>query len=68
MSTLTNYIACDSETRSEIAVPLIAKNTLIGIFDVDSTLKNNFDQSDAEGLENLVKIFLEYTTIDFKNS
>lgn len=61
----TNYIACDHETRAEIVVPVIVKKVLIGVFDVDSTLKNNFDQIDAEGLQLLVDIFAQSTKINF---
>lgn len=65
VSTITNYIACDKQTRSEIVLPVIDKDRLIGVFDVDSRVKDNFDQDDAKGLEELVDIFCQSSEIDF---
>ncbi|MEM6770026.1 MAG: GAF domain-containing protein, partial [Bacteroidota bacterium] len=38
------HIACDPNSRSEIVLPVHRSDgTLIGVFDVDSTLENSFD-------------------------
>jgi len=37
-----NYIAVNPEVRSELAVPLIAKNRLIGVMDIESEQANYF--------------------------
>jgi L-methionine (R)-S-oxide reductase len=51
------HIACDSRSNSEIVVPLIDRAGRIrGVLDVDSELKNTFDQTDAEWLENIVRL------------
>jgi len=40
------HIACSSASKSEIVIPLIVDNTVIGILDVDSDLLNDFDSID----------------------
>src|SRR5436853_3785952 len=52
------HIACDSASNSEIVVPLMKGERLIGVLDLDSPLPARFDQDDAVGLESLVRILL----------
>ena len=52
------HIACDSASNSEIVVPLMKNSRLLGVLDLDSPLPSRFDQEDATGLENLVRILL----------
>jgi sigma-B regulation protein RsbU (phosphoserine phosphatase) len=42
VSTSDIYIAANPEVRSELAVPLIAKNRLIGVMDIESEQANYF--------------------------
>jgi L-methionine (R)-S-oxide reductase len=50
------HIACDSRSLSEIVVPVLdAHGRLIAVFDVDATDLAAFDQTDAEGLERILK-------------
>ncbi|MCH3925819.1 MAG: GAF domain-containing protein [Atopobiaceae bacterium] len=44
------HIACDSDSQSEIVVPIHSKGKLVGVLDIDSTFKNRFTTGDAEGL------------------
>jgi L-methionine (R)-S-oxide reductase len=53
------HIACDSESNSEIVVPLIKGQQLIGVLDLDSPLAGRFDEEDAKGLNELVRIFID---------
>ena len=54
------HIACDSASRSELVVPLVAADgTLIGVFDVDSPELNRFSTDDQTGLEAIAKVFVE---------
>jgi GAF domain-containing protein len=53
------HIACDSASNSEIVVPLVRGEELIGVLDLDSPLSARFDDEDARGLNALVNIFLE---------
>lgn len=58
-----DHIVCDTASQSEIVVPIlnITNDNLIGVLDIDSPQKANFNQDDAHGLENLVKTFLTMT-------
>ncbi len=47
------HIACDAASNSEIVVPLIAGDRLVGVLDVDSPRLDRFDESDARILEAL---------------
>ena len=53
------HIACDSQTRSEIVVPVFgADGQLAGVLDVDSTHIANFDETDKAGLETICRELL----------
>jgi len=52
------HIACDTASNSEIVVPLMKGSKLIGVLDLDSPKVSRFDQADAAGLEQLVRILL----------
>jgi L-methionine (R)-S-oxide reductase len=52
-----DHIACDSASRSEIVVPLLAEDSqLIGVLDVDSPEFDRFDDEDEAGLREIGKI------------
>jgi len=53
------HIACDSASNSEVVVPLIKGDNLLGVLDLDSPNLNRFDDEDASGLNALVEIFLK---------
>ena len=48
------HIACDVESRSEIVIPIIKRNKLFGVLDLDSTEYNSFNETDKKYLEELV--------------
>jgi L-methionine (R)-S-oxide reductase len=48
------HIACSSLSRSEIVVPIVVGDNVVGVLDVDSELVAHFDQVDAEWLQILV--------------
>jgi len=48
------HIACSSLSRSEIAVPLIRKNVVLGVLDADSEFPGHFDEVDKRYLEEIV--------------
>lgn len=56
------HIACDASSNSEIVVPLMKDANLIGVLDLDSPKTARFDQEDATGLEQLVRILLSSTS------
>jgi len=53
------HIACDAASNSEIVVPIVDGDRLIGVLDLDSPRRNRFDDQDARGLEALVQVFLQ---------
>ena len=57
------HIACDSASNSEIVVPLIAPDQLLGVLDLDSPAFARFDDDDARGLNELVEIFIKGCSI-----
>jgi len=59
------HIACDSASNSEIVVPLIAHDELLGVLDLDSPSFARFDDEDARGLNELAEIFIQGSW-DFK--
>jgi L-methionine (R)-S-oxide reductase len=55
------HIACDSESSSEVVVPLMDGDRLLGVLDLDSPAQGRFDAEDARGLEALVQVFVAAT-------
>ncbi|MEJ7745326.1 MAG: GAF domain-containing protein [Luteimonas sp.] len=53
------HIACDSASRSELVVPLVRGEQLIGVFDLDSPTPGRFDADDQHGLETIAAIYVE---------
>lgn len=53
------HIACDAASRSEIVVPLVHQDALIGVWDVDSPIPDRFDEDDRQGMQALCAVFLE---------
>ncbi|MBT8100805.1 MAG: GAF domain-containing protein [Gammaproteobacteria bacterium] len=51
------HIVCDAASRSELVVPLIADERLIGVLDIDSPLENRFTAADQAGVEKLCENF-----------
>ena len=52
------HIACDSASNSEVVVPIVDGERLIGVLDLDSPVPARFDADDARGLEVLVQVFV----------
>lgn len=50
------HIACDEASLSEVVIPIVKKDKLIGVLDLDSPIKERFDTSDLEGLLEYVGI------------
>ena len=53
------HIACDAASRSEVVVPLLLGNDLVGVFDLDSPEPDRFDADDQRGLEAIAHAFVE---------
>lgn len=50
------HIACDSASNSEIVVPIIIDNKVVGVLDIDSPNFSRFDEQDKEGLETIIEV------------
>jgi len=48
------HIACSSVSRSEIVVPIIRNNEVLGVLDVDSSELNEFEDTDRNYLEKII--------------
>lgn len=46
-----NYISCDSAAMSEIVVPMLDNDQLIGVLDIDSSKTSSYDEIDQLFLE-----------------
>ena len=51
---LENYIACDTETRSEIVVPCLLDGVFRTVLDIDSPSVGTFTEEDRQNLEDMV--------------
>ena len=49
------HIACDSASNSEVVVPIVKDNQVVGVLDIDSPSVARFSQEDLTGLEQVVK-------------
>jgi GAF domain-containing protein len=59
------HIACDVASNSEIVIPIVFNQQLIGILDIDSPVTARFNDDDRQGLESLVSI-LQQTLISLE--
>lgn len=53
------HIFCDPDSMSEIVVPLIKSNKLIGVLDIDSAHLNSFNEKDKIYLEQICNFITE---------
>lgn len=53
------HIACDAASRSEIVLPLVKDGELIGVLDIDSPVKNRFDEQDEALLCAIADLFID---------
>lgn len=51
----TGHIACSSQSKSEIVVPIWSENQVIAVLDIDSAEYGTFDEVDKKYLEEVVK-------------
>jgi L-methionine (R)-S-oxide reductase len=52
------HIACDPASKSEIVVPLLAHDAVIGVLDIDSPVRNRFTDADRELFEQLAALLV----------
>ena len=54
------HIACDTASQSELVVPLLAGDRLLGVLDLDSPEQGRFDAEDQAGCERLTGIVVRH--------
>ncbi|MFT4414974.1 GAF domain-containing protein [Fredinandcohnia humi] len=54
------HIACDSASQSEIVIPIIKDGMVFGVLDIDSPVKDRFDEVDQKCLEEFVEVLAEH--------
>lgn len=52
------HIACSSESRSEIVVPVFKGSAIVAVLDIDSRELSTFDETDRKYLEKAVTLLL----------
>ncbi|WP_336151869.1 GAF domain-containing protein [Acinetobacter ursingii] len=50
------HIACSSDSKSEIVLPVMKQNKCVAVLDIDSDTLDSFDEVDAEYLKQIVAI------------
>ena len=50
------HIACSSSSKSEIVIPIIKNDTVVGVLDVDSSELASFNEVDQNYLEQIVQL------------
>lgn len=48
------HIFCDTSSKSEVVIPIIAKDVIKGVLDLDSDIIGNFDEEDKKYLEQII--------------
>jgi L-methionine (R)-S-oxide reductase len=54
-----DHIACDAASRSELVVPLVRGDRILGVIDLDSPLHARFDRDDQRGIEAIAEIYVK---------
>lgn len=55
----SGHIACDSASESEIVLPLIKDDVLIGVLDIDAPIKDRFSKEDEDFLQEVTHVLLD---------
>jgi L-methionine (R)-S-oxide reductase len=55
------HIACDPDSRSEIVIPILSGDELIGVLDIDSAQEGRFGDDDLKGLRKIVDTLIAGT-------
>jgi len=53
------HIACDAASRSELVMPMVNNDRIIGVLDLDSPRVGRFTAEDARAMESVVALLLE---------
>jgi GAF domain-containing protein len=59
VASFPGHIYCDPAARSEIVLPLVKNDKLLGVLDLDAPVTDRFDEDDRRGLERIAAIWLD---------
>ncbi|MGH8161084.1 MAG: GAF domain-containing protein [Gammaproteobacteria bacterium] len=62
VASFPGHIYCDPDARSEIVIPLVRDDKLLGMLDIDAPIPDRFDEDDRRGLEKIAAIWLHSFT------
>ncbi|MDN5863925.1 MAG: GAF domain-containing protein [Gammaproteobacteria bacterium] len=62
VTSFPGHIYCDPDARSEIVLPLIKNDKLLGVLDLDAPIPDRFDEDDRRGLEKIAGIWIHSFT------
>lgn len=50
------HVACSALTESELVIPIVAADEVVGVLDIDSTIRDDVSAADVRALAPLVKL------------
>ena len=53
------HIVCDVDSRSELVIPLMQNDELLGVLDVVSPVEARFDEIDQSGFEQWAEVYID---------
>ncbi|GGX44647.1 GAF domain-containing protein [Saccharospirillum salsuginis] len=56
------HIACSSQSRSEVVVPILVDEEVVAVLDVDSDQLDGFTEADIEGLQSVAQLCVTFWT------
>jgi len=58
------HIVCDSDSQSEMVIPLFFEGKIFGVLDIDSPIKNRFNEEDLKIFQSFLRNLCEATDIN----
>ena len=58
------HIPCDDASNSEIVIPMVYENKVIGVLDIDSPVYNRFSEEDKLTFEEMLKILIRSSDME----
>ncbi|HEX5499430.1 MAG TPA: GAF domain-containing protein [Thermomicrobiales bacterium] len=59
VNAFAGHIACDADSRSELAVPVVRAGAVIAVIDLDAPRTDRFDEADRTGIGHLARLLAE---------
>lgn len=64
VSQFQGHIACDTDSKSEIVIPIVKDGIRYGVLDIDSPILDRFESNDSKNLNNLLDLLLSQTEVE----